>query len=419
MDTNTKEDVFMSPKVLSYPKNRIKVLCLENVAASGLTLFRDETFQVEIIPRALTIDELKEKITDIHLLCIRSATKITPEVLENANRLLAIGCFCIGTNQVDLDAAALKGIAVFNSPFCNTRSVAELIIAQIISLARRLGDKNMEMHKKIWDKSAKNCHEVRGKTLGIIGYGHIGTQLSILAEALGMHVVYKDIQPTMGYSNSIQVSTLDDLFAKSDFISCHVPETPETKHLITQNEFNRMKPGTYFLNASRGSVVVLTDLAEAIKSGHIAGAYVDVYEVEPEVSKKEGWECVLQGLNNVIMTPHVGGSTEEAQWAIGSDVARKMIDYVNLGISVGTVNFPNLTLQFYPETHRICSVHWNKPGALRDINNILGDFNVVSQVLGTQGPIGYLIIEIDRQASMQVKEAISALKCSIKTRIMY
>jgi len=408
------------PPAASFPKHKIKILVLENVARSAIKIFEDHTYQLEVIPRALQGDELREKLADVHAVCIRSTTQITAEALEGAKRLLAIGCFCIGTNQVDLDACAARGIAVFNSPFCNTRSVAELIVSMIIALARRLGDKNRELHDGVWDKSAVNCHEIRGKTLGIVGYGHIGTQLSILAEALGMKVVFKDISVKMAYSNSRQVFSLDELFELSDFVTMHVPETPETIGMIGASEFERMRPGTFFLNASRGSVVDLDALAAAVRSGHIAGAYVDVYPTEPTGRSRE-FECPLRGLPNVIMSPHIGGSTEEAQWAIGTDVASKLADYINVGVSLGAVNFPELTLPYFPDTHRICSVHQNKPGALRAINNIVGDTraNIVSQVLGTRGSIGYLILEVDQDLSQQVKEAIAQLSISIKTRIMF
>jgi D-3-phosphoglycerate dehydrogenase / 2-oxoglutarate reductase len=408
------------PTQVSFPKTKIKILLLENIAQSAVQMFDDQTYQIECIPRALQGDELAHKLIDVHAVCIRSTTQITAASLAHANRLLAIGCFCIGTNQVDLDACAARGIAVFNSPFCNTRSVAELIVSMVIALARKLGDKNRELHCGVWDKSASNCHEIRGKTLGIVGYGHIGTQLSILAEALGMRVIYKDISVKMPYSNSRQVFSLDELLETADFVSMHVPETPETVGMIGANEFAKMKRGAYFLNASRGTVADLDALALAIKSGHIGGAYVDVYPVEPKAKSSE-FQCPLLGLPNVILSPHIGGSTEEAQWAIGSDVASKIIDYINVGLTIGAVNFPELTLPYFPDTHRICNVHHNRPGALRDINNIVGDSkaNIISQVLGTRGSIGYLILEVDQELSQQIKESIAQLPISIKTRIMF
>jgi len=312
-------------------------------------------------------------------------------------------------------------IPVFNSPFCNTRSVAELIVAQIIGLARRLGDMNKELHAGIWNKSAKNCHEVRGKTLGIVGYGHIGSQLSVMAEAIGMRVIFQDIIPKLPLGNSRQVADLKSLLEEADFVTLHVPATPETKNMIGEEQIKLMKPGSYLLNASRGSVVVIPDLVKTLKSNHLAGAYIDVYphEMEPG-SYSEHWQCELRNCPNTILTPHIGGSTEEAQTAIGADVAAKIVSFINAGTTIGAVNFPHIGLLYEgPQTHRILNIHRNRPGVLRDINLILADFNVTRQVLGTCGEIGYLVVEVDRAASKVIKEAISKLEASIRTRILF
>ncbi|KAL6040680.1 phosphoglycerate dehydrogenase [Balamuthia mandrillaris] len=427
----------------SFPKNKIKILLLEGVSESAVQLIQKETFQVECIKGKLGVDELKEKISTVHAVGIRSSTKLTEEVLAHAKRLLCIGCFCIGTNQVDLEAAQKRGIPVFNSPFCNTRSVAELVIAQIISLARCLGEKNKELHAGIWNKvctslfhcvvllffkeytlentlqSSKNCHEIRGKTLGIIGYGHIGSQLSVLAEAMGMRVIFYDIIPKLSLGLSRSCSSLEELLQEADFVTCHVPETPETKNMIGEKEIGMMKPGSYLLNASRGTVVVIPALAEALRSGHLAGAYVDVYPTEPLEYTKE-WECELRNLPNTILTPHIGGSTEEAQESIGVDVASKIVNFINQGSTIAAVNFPTLELSYAgPRTHRILNIHQNVPGVLRSINTILSEFNVTRQILGTDGAVGYLIVEVDREASKVIKKAISDLPQSIRTRVLF
>ncbi|KAL6051156.1 hypothetical protein QOT17_019356 [Balamuthia mandrillaris] len=403
----------------SFPKNKIKILLLEGVSESAVQLIQKETFQVECIKGKLGVDELKEKISTVHAVGIRSSTKLTEEVLAHAKRLLCIGCFCIGTNQVDLEAAQKRGIPVFNSPFCNTRSVAELVIAQIISLARCLGEKNKELHAGIWNKSSKNCHEIRGKTLGIIGYGHIGSQLSVLAEAMGMRVIFYDIIPKLSLGLSRSCSSLEELLQEADFVTCHVPETPETKNMIGEKEIGMMKPGSYLLNASRGTVVVIPALAEALRSGHLAGAYVDVYPTEPLEYTKE-WECELRDLPNTILTPHIGGSTEEAQESIGVDVASKIVNFINQGSTIAAVNFPTLELSYAgPRTHRILNIHQNVPGVLRSINTILSEFNVTRQILGTDGAVGYLIVEVDREASKVIKKAISDLPQSIRTRVLF
>eukprot|EP01027_Heterolobosea_sp_BB2_P018495 GEZU01026045.1.p1 GENE.GEZU01026045.1~~GEZU01026045.1.p1 ORF type:complete len:378 (-),score=111.81 GEZU01026045.1:749-1882(-) len=374
--------------------------------------------QVECISGALSEEELIQKIPNIHALGIRSKTNITTAVLAAANKLLTIGCFCIGTNQVDLDAAEKRGIPVFNSPFSNSRSVAELIIAEIISLARRLPDKVQELHKGQWKKSAANCFEVRGKTLGIVGYGHIGSQLSVLAEALGLRVIFYDIATVMPIGNSQPMKTLDELLQQADFVTLHVPETPETKNMIGPKQIAMMKKGSYLLNASRGTVVDIDALAEALKSGHLNGAAVDVYPEEPE-GNTDNFETPLRGCPNTILTPHIGGSTLEAQTAIGVEVATAIIKYINSGRTIGAVNFPNVDLRITPDTHRILNIHKNVPGVMKAINEKLANHNIRAQLLDTSKYIGYLIIDVDQEASNQLKKEIAALEVSFRTRILY
>jgi len=408
-----------SPSTTSFPKHKIKVLLLEGVAENAVQRLRAENFSVEALKVSLPEEELKKKIADVHAIGIRSNTELTEGVLQAAKRLLCIGCFCIGYNQVDIAAAQKYGVPVFNSPFCNTRSVAELIIANIIGLARRLGDKNKELHSGVWNKSAKGCYEIRGKTLGIVGYGHIGSQLSVMAEAMGMRVIFHDVIPKLALGNSKQVDCLDTLLQQADFVTLHVPATTETRNMIGAEQIAMMKPGSYLLNASRGKVVVIPELVKALKSGHIAGTYIDVYPKEPKENPCKTWESELRGCPNTILTPHIGGSTEEAQVSIGDDVASKIIQYINAGSSLGAVNFPQMGLPYSPNTHRILNVHKNRPGVLRDINMILSEFNVTRQVLGTEGSVGYLIVEVDRAASKQIKESISKLESNIRTRILF
>jgi D-3-phosphoglycerate dehydrogenase len=418
------DDVFSAKSLPKPPipkeRNRsYKILLLENIDKIAVDKFVNEGFQVEALKETLDEEQLKEKIRDVVAIGIRSRTQITEAVIKEAKSLLCIGCFCIGTNQVDLKAAAKVGIPVFNSPFCNSRSVAELIIAQIINLARHLGDKNMQMHQGIWEKSSKGCHEVRGKTLGIVGYGHIGSQLSVLAEAMGMNVIFYDIVNVMPLGNSTPMPDLDSLLRKADFVTLHVPETPETKNMIGKRQLQLMKKGSYLLNASRGSVVVISDLVEALRTGHLAGAYIDVYPVEPPANTTE-WKSDLQGMKNVLLTPHIGGSTEEAQLAIGDEVSDKIITYINTGRTMSAVNFPQIDLPYGgPGSHRILNVHKNKPGVLKEINNILSIYNVESQVLRTMETIGYMIADVDNTASEEIKAKIDQLPASIRTRILY
>mmetsp|Transcript_5479 Transcript_5479/g.16332 ORF Transcript_5479/g.16332 Transcript_5479/m.16332 type:complete len:467 (+) Transcript_5479:152-1552(+) len=404
----------------SFPKNKIKVLLLENISSTAVKLFQSEGFTVETYPKALTNEELTERIADVHILGIRSKTKVTAAALNNAKRLLCIGCFCIGTDQVDLECAEKLGIPVFNSPFANTRSVAELVLAEVITLSRQLADRSSEMHRGEWNKVAKGCWEIRGKTLGIVGYGHIGTQVAILAEAFGMHVIYYDVVPKLPLGNSRACESLEELLDDADFVTLHVPRAPETVNLISEKEMAQMKKGAYLINASRGTVVDLTALAAALNRGHLAGAAVDVFEKEPE-RNGPGFQHVLQGCPNTILTPHIGGSTMEAQAKIGEEVTHALIRLVNHGSTINSVNFPNVELPFHAECHRILNVHINKAGVLRDINEIFAacDTNVRAEVLGTTKNIGYLVIDVEKQTSEETKQSISKLQASIRTRILY
>ncbi len=404
----------------SYPKEKINVLLLENIHENALNLFKNDGFNVTLLKDALLEDELSEKIKDVHILGIRSKTNVTKKVLENANKLFSIGCFCIGTNQVDLAESEKKGVSVFNAPYSNTRSVAELVIAEIIMLARKAGDQSRDAHLGKWNKIATGCFEVRGKTLGIIGYGHIGTQVSVLAESMGMSVIYFDIQTKLPLGNAKTCDTYEEALKNSDFITFHVPESEDTVNLLTKKEISKMKKGSYILNLSRGKVVSIPDLADALKTGHIAGAGIDVFPEEPK-SNKDPFVSELQNLPNVILTPHVGGSTEEAQKNIGSEVANKLIRYINNGSTSFSVNFPNLELPLLKENYRILSVHKNQPGFLRDINKIVSDLgaNINSQFLGTTSEIGYLIMDVNKNIGDKVREEISKHSFSIKTRILY
>jgi D-3-phosphoglycerate dehydrogenase / 2-oxoglutarate reductase len=404
----------------SFPKEKINVLLLENIHENALNLFKNDGFNVSLLKEALLEDELSDKVKDIHVLGIRSKTNVTKKVLDNANKLLSIGCFCIGTNQVDLLESEKKGVSVFNAPYSNTRSVAELVIAEIIMLARKAGDQSRDAHLGKWNKIANGCFEVRGKTLGIIGYGHIGTQVSVLAESLGMSVIYYDIQTKLPLGNAKTCDTYEEALKNSDFISFHVPESEDTIDLLTKKEISIMKKGSYVLNLSRGRVVSIPDLREGILSGHIAGAGIDVFPEEPK-SNKDPFHSELQNLPNVILTPHVGGSTEEAQRNIGSEVANKLIRYINNGSTSFSVNFPNLELPLLKENYRILSVHKNQPGFLRDINKIVSDLgaNINSQFLGTTSEIGYLIMDVNKNIGDKVREEISKHSFSIKTRILY
>jgi D-3-phosphoglycerate dehydrogenase len=406
--------------VTSFPKHEIKILLLENIHPVAADAFRAEGFAVETLKTALPERELVERVRDVHVLGIRSKTQVTAPVIDAANRMLAVGAFCIGTNQVALAHSNRSGVPVFNAPFSNTRSVAELIIAEVVMLSRHLGDRSREVHEGRWRKVAVGSHEIRGRTLGIVGYGHIGSQVGVLAEACGMRVVFYDILAKLSMGNNRPLAKLDDLLEVSDFVTLHVPETPQTRNMIGRAEIARMKPGACLLNASRGTVVEIDALADGITRGHVGGCAVDVYPDEPE-SNSDAFVSQLRGLPNTILTPHIGGSTEEAQEAIGREVSASLIKLINAGSTTGAVNFPQIEVPITKGTHRILNVHKNVPGVLRDINRIVSDknANIRSQVLATDPDIGYLVMDLDQDVSKEVKRDIAALETSIKTRILF
>ncbi|KAL2866339.1 D-3-phosphoglycerate dehydrogenase [Aspergillus lucknowensis] len=410
----------------------IKVLLLENVNQTGRDILEKQGYQVEFLKSSLPEDQLIEKIREVHVIGIRSKTKLTARVLKEARNLIVIGCFCIGTNQVDLQYAAEHGIAVFNSPFSNSRSVAELVIGEIIALARQLGDRSNEMHNGTWNKVSNGCWEIRGKTLGIVGYGHIGSQLSVLAEAMGMSVVFYDVVNLMELGTARQVPRLEDLLAESDFVTCHVPELPETKGMIGQPQFEQMKNGSYLINASRGSVVDIPALIHAMRSGKVAGAALDVYPNEPAGNGDyfnnglNAWGADLRSLKNLILTPHIGGSTEEAQRAIGVEVAEALVRYVNEGTTLGAVNLPEVTLRSLtmdePNHARVIYIHHNVPGVLRKVNEVLGDHNVDKQMTDSRGDVAYLMADISNVDNTTIKDLytrLESLSSRIMTRILY
>jgi D-3-phosphoglycerate dehydrogenase len=404
----------------SFPKDQIKVLLLENIHPSAHALFTAEGFHLETASGALGQADLVERIADVHVLGIRSKTRVTDAVLAAGRRLLTVGCFCIGTNQVDLASANRRGVPVFNAPFSNTRSVAEMILSQVVMLARHLGDRAREMHAGQWRKVATGSFEVRHKTLGIVGYGHIGRQLGVIAEMLGMRVLFFDVAAKLPMGNNRATRTLDELLGESDFVTLHVPETPQTRGMMGAHQIAAMRAGGYLLNASRGTVVDIPALAAALKSGHLAGAAIDVFPEEPETNS-DGFKTPLQGLANVVMTPHIGGSTAEAQEAIGREVGAALVKYVNAGVTTGAVSFPQVDLPPTPGKHRILNVHRNVPGVLRDINHLVSEkgANIAAQVLATDADIGYLVMDLDQDVSHDVKKAMAELPTSIKTRILY
>ena len=408
---------------LSLSKDKIKVLLLEGVNDSAVELITAAGYSsLTRLTKALDGDELKDAIKGVHLLGIRSRTQITPDVLEAADRLIAIGCFSVGTNQVDLDAARRNGIPVFNAPFSNTRSVAELVIGEIVFLLRRVVTRSVAAHEGRWDKSATDSHEVRGKTLGIVGYGNIGSQLSYLAEAMGMRVVFYDHTDKLRHGNTEPTATLHELLAQSDVVTMHVPETPATHGMIGRDEIKAMKPGAYFINNSRGTVVDLDALADALREGKLRGAAVDVFPVEPG-SNKERFASPLQGLDNVILTPHVGGSTEEAQERIGAEVARKLVDYSDTGSTMGAVNFPQAQLPPRPLGTRFIQVQRNVPGMLGRLNEVLARHavNIAAQYYETHADVGYVVLDADASAvdSQRVLADIRALEGTIRARLLY
>jgi len=408
---------------LSLAKDKIRVLLLENISETAVQAMRSAGYtNIRHLPKALDGGALKEAIRGVHLLGIRSRTHVSAEILEEADRLIAIGCFSVGTNQVDAETARRAGVPVFNAPFSNTRSVAELVIGEIIMLLRRIPARSVGAHEGRWDKSAERSFEVRGKTLGIIGYGNIGSQLSNLAEAFGMKVIYYDHTDKLRHGNTEPVETLRELFAQSDVLSLHVPETPATQGMIGRDEIAAMKRGAYLINNSRGTVVDLDALAEALRENRLAGAAVDVFPVEPG-SAGERFTSPLQGLDNVILTPHIGGSTEEAQERIGSEVARKLVDYSDVGATMGAVNFPQVQLPARPMGTRFIQVQRNLPGMLGQLNEVLArhSINIAAQYYEAQGDIGYVVLDADASSadSRKVLADIRALEGTIRARLLY
>ncbi len=413
----------MSAKKTSFPKSDIRVLLLEGVSQTAVEAFQAAGYsQIDYHTKALPEDELKAKIAEAHIVGLRSRTQLTADVLAEAKRLIAVGCFCIGTNQVDLETAELAGIPVFNAPYSNTRSVAELVVAQAVLLARGIPQKNAECHRGGWSKAATGSHEVRGKTLGIIGYGHIGTQVGVLAEALGMRVIFHDIETKLALGNAQPAAGLDDLLARADIVTLHVPETASTQWMIGAEQIARMKPGAHLINAARGTVVVIEALAEALKSGHLGGAAVDVFPVEPKANGDE-FLSPLRGLDNVILTPHIGGSTLEAQDNIGIEVAAKLVRYSDNGSTLSAVNFPEVTLPEHAGSLRLLHIHRNVPGVLSRINEIFSRHavNIDGQFLRTDPKLGYVVIDITADASQAaaIKDALAAIEGTLRTRVLY
>lgn len=404
----------------SYPKSRIKVLLLENVHPIAVQLFEQEGFNVEIHKGALDEDELIEAIRDVSILGIRSKTMVTRRVLENANKLMTIGAFCIGTNQIDLSTCTERGIAVFNAPYSNTRSVVELAIGEIIMLIRGIVPKSNSMHRGEWDKSAKNSYEVRGKKLGLVGYGNIGTQLSVVAEALGMEVYFYDAVDKLALGNARKCKSLDELLAIADIISLHTDGRKENKNLISYREFGLMKNGVIFLNLSRGHIVDIPALVDAIERGKVIGAGIDVFPQEPKTNSEE-FISMLRNLPNVILTPHIGGSTEEAQANIGQFVPGKLLEYINNGSTYGSVNFPELQLPLLKDSHRLLHIHTNVPGILAKMNNIFASYeiNIQGQYLKTNEQIGYVITDIAKEYADAVVSELRVIDNTIKFRLLY
>ena len=410
----------MASRTLSYPKNKINVLLLENVHPLAKERFSKEGYNIETINTALSEDQLIEKIQNISILGIRSKTQITDKIINSGKRLLAIGAFCIGTNQVDLVSSAKFGIPVFNAPYSNTRSVVELIVGEIIALSRKLFDKSSDMHKGTWNKSSSGCREIRGKKLGIIGYGNIGSQLSVLAENLGMQVYYYDIADKLSLGNAIPCKTMREVLKISDIVTVHVSGRKENKNLIGKTEFALMKSSAFFLNASRGFVVDIEALASAVKNKKIAGCAVDVYPVEPK-GNGEGFVSELQGLPNVILTPHVGAGTEEAQRNIADYLSNKLIQFVNTGTTTLSVNMPEIQLSEVKKVHRLVHMHHNVPGVLAKINLLLAKhkINIEAQYLKTNEYLGYVITDVDKIYSKEIVAELKGLEETIRVRTLY
>lgn len=411
----------MNQKLTSYPKEKINILFLENVSEKAVKQFEQFGYlNIKQISGSLSEDEIVKAVKHVHLLGIRSKTSITKKVLDAAEKLQAIGCFCIGVNQVDIDAATKRGIVVFNSPYSNTRSVAELVIGASIMLMRKVLEKNFAAHNGKWIKDATGSFELRGKTLGIIGYGNIGSQVSVLAESFGMKIIYFDADTKLPLGNAVECKSIKELVSSADIISLHVPEIPSTKNLINKNNLKFFKKGSHLINYSRGQVVDLKALSEAIKSEQIGGAAVDVYPEEPE-NNNDLFDTPLQGLSNVLLTPHIGGSTVEAQQNIGLDVSNKLFQYLEKGITTGSHSVPALALPEQEGTHRILHIHKNVPGVLGSINGLLSKnkINIISQFLKTNEEIGYVVLDVDKKISNKAVQLLKGVKETIKVRLLY
>ena len=407
----------------SYPRQDIKVLLLEGVSASAVEVFHRAGYsQVELHAKSLPEDELKARIGEAHIIGIRSRTQLTAEVLAQAKRLIAVGCFCIGTNQVDLGAARRPGVPVFNAPYSNTRSVAELVIAEAIMLLRGIPQKNAQCHRGGWAKSASGSYETRDKVLGIVGYGHIGTQVGVLAESLGMRVIFHDIETKLALGNARAVSSLDELLERADVVTLHVPETPATRLMIRREQLAKMRAGAMLINASRGSVVDIDALAAVLRAGHLAGAAVDVFPVEPK-GNDDPFVSPLIGLDNVILTPHIGGSTLEAQDNIGIEVASKLVRYSDNGSTLSAVNFPEVTLPEHPHSRRLLHIHRNVPGTLSRINELFsaGNLNIDAQFLQTDSEVGYVVIDVsaDEAQANALKAQMATIPGTLRARVLY
>ena len=408
-------------KITSYPKEKVNILFLENISDAAVKRFSTAGYtSVKKLTKALPEADLIREIGDVHLLGIRSKTQITEKVLKAAKKLQAIGCFCIGVNQVDLKNAMKEGVAVFNAPYSNTRSVAELVIGASIMLIRRIPDKSKSAHEGIWMKESKGSYELRGKTMGIIGYGNIGTQVSILAESMGMKVVFYDIETKLPLGNAVAKKSIKDVVSVADIVTIHVPDTDQTRMMINKQLIRQFKKGSILLNYARGEVVDLEALGKALEEGSLAGAGVDVYPLEPE-KNGDRFSTPLQHLSNVLLTPHIGGSTEEAQENIGDDVSNKLFQYLEMGISTGSHTIPELSLPQHPDTHRILHIHYNVPGVLSEINTRLSNhqINILAQYLKTNDDIGYVVLDVDKKLSAQAISLLKEVKNTIKTRLLY
>ncbi|MBL8751680.1 MAG: phosphoglycerate dehydrogenase [Planctomycetes bacterium] len=404
----------------SYPRHKIRITLLENIHPAAREALVEAGYTVDVIPKALEGDELAAVLAESHVVGLRSRTKLRSAQLELAPKLLAIGCFSVGTDQVDIAAAAQRGVPVFNAPHASTRSVAELTMGCVVGLARRLGDKSRMLHAGTWDKSLSGAHEVRGRTIGIVGYGHIGQQVGLLAEAFGMRVLFHDVQKKLPLGLARPLPTLEQLLDEADFVTLHVPETSTTRGMVGAPQIARMKRGSYLINHSRGAVVAIDAVRASLQAGHLGGAAFDVFPQEPTPTQAE-WKSELAGLPNVLLTPHVGGNTEEAQRNIGLEVAASVTSFIDTGSTEGSVNFPPINLPPREDTHRVLNVHRNVPGVLASVTAIVSELgaNIEAQQLSTTKDIGYLVMDVDRQLSDAVRDRIAALPVSVKTRILY